>query len=305
MDKVRAIMDRYADRLTAKLGAGFLNLRTGESYCVNGDIAFPAASTFKVPLLIELFTQAVEGKLDLDETITIREQDKSIGSGVLAYFTPGSTLTLRTCATLMMIISDNTATDIIWRRLGLDRINRRIEAMGLKNTKCDLTCDALVRITYGIPLDIGYREAEAALGGETTLDERLYIDMAGPNDISSPDDMITMFSAIYRKEVATPAACEEMIRIMEQCQTNNRIPYYIPHSGPLAARIAHKTGSLSFVVNDSGIIMTKDNAFVLSLFLNGFDATQEEKDRNVNARLYEQTLAELARDVFMAVHEQA
>jgi len=302
---IERIFDSYSKKVTAKLGLGFMCLETGEELYLNGDDYFPAASTYKVPLLITLFEQAAMGNLSLDEMYTLKEEDYAVGGGVLCTLTPGVTMPLRDYATLMMIISDNTGTDVIYRRIGKENISMMLQQMKLKRTKCDLSCDHLVRITYSIPLDLGPREAQAKLFLEDSIvSEVLYRDFDGPNVTSSPKDMVTMFRLIYNHEVASPEACEEMISIMAECQTNTRIPYYLPKRGPNKARIAHKTGSLYAVCNDSGIVMTARRKYILSLFCNGFDATEEEKARYANEHFYDHLLAELSRDVFAAMHAE-
>lgn len=302
MSAVQRILDIYNQKVTAKLGIGYKNFDTGEELYLSGDQPFPAASTFKVPLLIALFDYAARGGLSLDEKYVLKEEDIAIGSGVLSALTPGVCLSLRDYATLMMIVSDNTATDVIYNRLGPDNISRVIERLGLKNTRCDISCDHLVRITYSIPLDKSPAEAASMFSIDNAVDDRLYVDMDGPNDVSSPRDMVTMFSHIYNREVASPDACDEMMSIMMRCQTNSRIPYYLPRRGPNKAKVAHKTGSLYAVANDSGIIMTATRRYVLSLFCNGFEASEAEKAQHMNSHLYDHLLAELSRDVFEAVH---
>ena len=203
----------------------------------------------------------------------------------------------------MMIVSDNTATDVVYNRLGPDNISGMIDRMNLKNTRCDISCDHLVRITYSIPLDVSAKEAASMFALDNVVSDRLYVDMGGPNDISSPRDMVTMFSLIYNREIVSTEACDEMMSIMTRCQTNTRIPYYLPRRGPDKARIAHKTGSLYAVANDSGVITTATRRYVLSLFCNGFHASDEEKTEHVNSHLYDHLLAELSRDVFQALHQ--
>ena len=138
MSALERVFQAYSQKVTAKLGIGFRDLDTGEELYVNGDEPFPAASTFKVPLLITLFDQVNRGVLSLDDMYTLRDDDKAIGSGVLSTLTSGVGLPLRDYATLMMIVSDNTATDVIYNLLGRDNISDMIERMNLKNTRCDI-----------------------------------------------------------------------------------------------------------------------------------------------------------------------
>lgn len=304
MSAVSEIIDRYAAKITGTLGVGFRDFDTGEEYYVNGDTVFPAASTFKVPILISLFEQAEKGNLSLDGLHALDKEDRAIGSGVLALLTPGIKLPLRDYATLMMVISDNTGTDVIYNTLGADTIRATIQSMGLKETRCDISCDALVRLTYGIPMDISSQEALRRIQEEGYLpDPALYENMAAPNDVSSPRDMITMFSLIYRRQIVSKTACDEMMAIMERCQTNSRIPCHLPDKGPLKAKIAHKTGSLFTVANDSGVISAAGRTYALSMFCFGYHATEEEKTQIRENNLYDTLLADLSRDIFYAIHQ--
>ena len=301
MSKIADIVKVYEAKTTGKLGVGFLDLDTGEEFYSNGDMVFPAASKFKIPLLIGLFDEVAKGNASLDELHTLKEEEWSIGSGVLSLLKPGVTMPLRDYALLMMILSDNTATDVVYRYLGIDRINQIIKKMGLKQTRCDYTCDHLVRLMYCVPLDISARAAIDMFNGVTPFDDRLYSDIDGPNIVSSPKDMVKMFAQIYRGEVASRQGCDEMIEMMAKCQTNSRIPFLLPKSGPMQPKIAHKTGTLSMVANDSGIIMAGGHNYILSIFCYGYEATEDEKEQYIKGPFFDILMAELSRDVFYAV----
>jgi len=303
MGKVEQIARAYAAKTTGKLGVGFLDLVTGEEFYINGDAVFPAASTFKVPLLVGLFDEVAKGNASLDEMHTLTEDEFATGGGVLSLLTPGVTLPLRDYALLMMIISDNTATDVIYRYLGRERIDAIIRKMGLTHTRCDISCDHLVRLTYSIPTDIGAREAIDMFNSGSPFDDRLYAHIDGPNDVSSPEDMVSIFSQIYHGQITSRECCAQMMNIMKQCQTNSRIPYYLPGRGPLRAEVAHKTGSLSMVANDSGVVMANGHDYILSLFCFGYEADEAEKAQYATAHFFDHLMAELSRDVFYAVHE--
>jgi len=298
---IEQIARSYEAKTTGKLGVGFLNLNTGEEFYINGDTVFPAASTFKLPLLIGLFDEVAKGNTSLDELHTLTKEECATGGGVLQLLTPEVTLPLRDYALLMMIISDNTATDVIYRYLGNDRIDNIIRKMGLGQTRCDISCDHLVRLTYGIPINISAQEAIIMFDDGSPFDDRLYANIDGPNDVSSPKDMVKMFSLIYNGDITSKECCEQMIDIMAKCQTNSRIPYYLPTRGPLKAKVAHKTGSLAMVANDSGIVMADGHNYVLSLFCYGYEADEEEKAQYPTGHFFDHLMAELSRDIFYAI----
>ena len=95
------------------LGVAIKHFKTGESADINGDELFPTASVFKVPVIVELYRQVDEGVINMDEEVTLLEKDKVPGSGVLRELSEGLTTSIRDLTELMMILSDNTATDIV------------------------------------------------------------------------------------------------------------------------------------------------------------------------------------------------
>ncbi len=302
MERVKQVLNAYAGKITGMLGVGFRDLDSGEEYYINGSNRFPSASVFKVPVLVELFAQVDAGVISLDTMYTLREEDIAPGSGALSVLTPGLSMSVRDYATLMMILSDNTGTDITYKLVGREKIRAGIDALGLENTRSDLNCRELILTLYGI--DLATSQAEVARifregGWAAPINEAMYKKLESPNDISSPRDMVKVFSMIWNREILSAEACEGMLGIMGNCQTNSRIPYYLPQAGKYAAGVMHKTGTLRHVANDCGIVTANGKAYALALFYNGFDAGEAERaDSHFGDRL----LAELSRDVFNAFH---
>jgi beta-lactamase class A len=117
------------------MGVAARNLGTGEELLVNADLRFPSASTIKTAVMVEAYHQAAEGKLPLDTPITLRDADKVGGSGVLNGFRDGATLRVADLIHLMIVVSDNTATNLLVNRLGTAAIDERLAAHGRANTK--------------------------------------------------------------------------------------------------------------------------------------------------------------------------
>ncbi|MCL2006784.1 MAG: class A beta-lactamase-related serine hydrolase [Treponema sp.] len=298
-EQVIKVMDQHAGMVKGKIGLGYKNFKTGDEYYINGDEPFPAASTFKVPVLIELFRQAKEGKLSITDTYTLKPEDIAPGSGILSFLTPGMSMSLKDHAMLMMIISDNTCTDALVRILGKDNIKAAIESMGLKNTRVDFNCREIIHSFANIPLDLSIDEVNKLFKEEKfEANYALFTDMTLPNDISSPKDMMTMFTMIYNGEVVSPDACRQMMDIMEKCQTNTRIPALLPMTGPKAVRAIHKTGTLQFVTNDCGIVITPQHTYGLMMYYNSFTGDKGDKTFVKNDAI----LAEISRDVYNALH---
>lgn len=291
IDNIRAIAEKYRDSVTGNLGVGFTDLKTGESFSLMGDDEFPSASTFKVYILAELFRQAQEGKFKMSDRHVLTDEVKSIGSGVLYNLQAGLSPTLQDYATLMMIISDNTATDFLFDFVGRDNIKKNVlEPLGLSKTKCDYPCKKLIAIYY---------EAE---GPETFSDnfEKSYRNTPGylcqtpENDSTSPNDMMKILKLVYEKKLFTPWVCDEMLNIMKQCQTNTRIPKFLPGN----VEVAHKTGTMDRVANDCGIVYSPKGDYILTLFYNGNTATEEEYNKNMHGIMSDALLADISRDIY-------
>src|SRR5215208_8092523 len=132
----RGHMERALDVIVAQAGGevalAAMNLTTGEEIARNGDRSMPTASVFKLPLLVEVFRQAEAGALDLDERVTLRAEDVVMGSGILRDFGPGLQPTLRDLAMMMVIVSDNSATNLLLDRVGGPRqVNATMRDLGL------------------------------------------------------------------------------------------------------------------------------------------------------------------------------
>ncbi|MCL2006581.1 MAG: class A beta-lactamase-related serine hydrolase [Treponema sp.] len=299
-EEIKEIMEKHKNSVTGKIGIGYKNFKTGDEYYVNGDDRFPSASKFKVPVLIELFNQDNLGKISLKTMYTLKEEDIAPGSGVLSNLTPGLSMSIRDYAVLMMAVSDNTATDIIYNMLGRDNIAATIEKLGLKNTKADMNCKVLLLTPLGVPLDTGWDEIRRIFEERDYKKDYSWItDMSIPNDISSPRDMITMFSSIYHKEIITPEACDQMLHIMEKCEGIRRIPHFLPRRGPNAVKVIHKTGTLEYINCDSGIIISDDHTYCLSIFYNGFTGDPTDKTRAFDNDMI---CAQVSGDIYKALH---
>jgi beta-lactamase class A len=302
LDQVKEVLDGHAGKVIGKIGIGFKNFKTGEEYFINGDDRFPTASVFKVTVLIELFNQASHGKITLNDMYVYRHEDISPGSGIMANLTPGLSICLKDLALLMMTESDNVAADVLYNIAGKENIASTIKSMGLKNTRSDMTCRELLFTPARIPANIDIDEGLKLFDAENYEKDYSFIsDMSLPNDISSPRDMMAIFSMIYNKEIIDPQSCQQMMDIMEKCNTNNRIPFLLPRFGERAVKVIHKTGTLEYICNDCGIVVTPEQTYGLVMLYNGF--TGDPKDKRA-ARRNDGILAEISRDIYNVLHEK-
>lgn len=288
-------MQTQAASVTGKLGVYFLDLATGASCTHNPDEIFPTASTFKVFLLAELFRQAKEGRFALTDRHTLTAEDKSYGSGMLRLFDDGASLTLRDLAMLMMKISDNTATDILFRLVGKDNLKRNvIDALALTKTKCDLDCAHLLAVCF--QRGVGAPPAKVR---PNLRNSAAYTGSLSENDETSPRNMATMLQRIYEGKWVDPDTCQQMLDIMKLCDGETRITKYLPKG----TVVAHKTGSVDRVANDVGIVYTPKGDYILAMYYNGNTADEEEYNSNQDRHISEAVLAGISGDVYRAYTE--
>jgi len=289
MEAIRAIAEKYDAQTTGTLGFAFTDLQTGESFFLNGDTELPAASAFKVYLLAEFLRQCESGKFDLMDRHELKAEFVSPGSGVLCDLLPGMNLTLLDYARLMMMLSDNTATDYLYHLTGGENIKQNvIGPYALTKTKCDYPCKLLIDT---------YFATEKRVGGERCwLNTEDYRCTTPTNDSTSPADMEKTLRLMYKGQLISPWVSEQMVDIMKRCHTNSRIPKHLPRG----VECAHKTGTMDRVANDVGVVYTEKGDYILCLFYNGNVATREEYDANVKGRFSDNLLAEISKEVYQA-----
>ncbi len=132
--KLQAGLREVEAGLDGVLGLALKDLKTGKTILINEREVFPQASSIKIAVLFEMFKQAEEGRLDLDEFLTVDETNKVAGSGRALSPRPAQSLTLsvRDTAVLMIVLSDNTATNLLIDKVGLEAVNRRMDTLGLR-----------------------------------------------------------------------------------------------------------------------------------------------------------------------------
>ena len=289
MEAIRAIAEKYDAQTTGTLGFAFTDLQTGESFFLNGDTELPTASTFKVYLLAEFLRQCEEGKFALTDRHELKAQFVSPGSGILDELQPGLNLTLLDYARLMMMLSDNTATDYLYHLTGGENIKQNvIGPYALTKTKCDYPCKQLIAAYF----DPAKKTGE----GRCWLNTKDYLCTAPLNDSTSPADMEKTLRLMYKGQLISPWVSEQMVDIMKRCHTNSRIPKHLPRG----VECAHKTGTMDRVANDVGVVYTEKGDYILCLFYNGNVATREEYDANVKGRFSDNLLAEISKEVYQA-----
>lgn len=236
------------------LGVTVKNLGSGESASINGDDLFPTASVFKIPVIVEFYRQFESGVVSLDEKITLMDGDKVPGSGILKELSEGLELTYHDLLELMMILSDNTATDLIVEKVGKERVNATLRKLGLEKTLVVADCRDILFDLVGLShlpdeektiASFNEKARSAPMGGTWSLSIE-------ENDVTTPNEMLRLLEMIVDGEATSRESCDAILETMGKCQTGiYRISKYLPRE---EITFAHKTGSLPGIRNDVGIV---------------------------------------------------
>ena len=223
------------------------NLQTGKVYNLRGDDSVRTASTIKLAIMVECFAEAGEGKLNLSEPIAITEDEKVSGSGILQELSAGDRLPIRDVVDLMIVLSDNTATNLILNRISGNAVNARMSQLGLPHTRVMRKIlgdgDKLKPTPSGIT-DEGAKPENKQWGiGRTT-----------------PHEMVTILEKLNRGELVSKAASEEMLTILKHQRDRNGIGRDMKE-----VEIASKSGALDHLRSDVGIIYSKQGPIAMAI----------------------------------------
>lgn len=259
------------------------NLKTHETVAISPDTPVQTASVIKLAILYEALEQVRSGKAHFDDKITLTKADQVQGSGVLLFFDAPLSLTLKDVLTMMMVMSDNSATNLVIDHLGLENIDARIAKLGLKDTY--LYKKVFTPAPAGVVMPVDQKKFGL---GKTTARE-----------------MAIVMTKIVRCELAEPGGrtqgddaklCEVALKMLHVQFYRSAIPRYLDGMpGGTSDSIANKTGSLDAVRNDVAAISTKNGMVIISAF------TFNNKDHSWGAEQEgELTLAKLARAIIQS-----
>ncbi|HEV2387986.1 MAG TPA: serine hydrolase [Candidatus Acidoferrales bacterium] len=283
-------IERIANGLHADWGIYIRSLDTGEEVAIDADKPMETMSVIKVPILVTAFRQIDAGKLSLGQPITLEASDKRFGTGVLRTLHDGLNLTLEDAITLMIIQSDNTATDMMYAKVGGPAtVTQTMRNMGFHTITSVRTSFEWFRafaassdLSYAniTPAELFERGNPPSRPGDSA---RFNAEGKAPFGLSSAREMGELLEKIARGEAASPASCQQMVRILRLQQMRTRIPKYIT-----GAAIGHKTGDWPpFVANDVGIIQSPEANFVIAIFDNHYQGSYDELEDAV-ARIAQQ-----------------
>ncbi len=274
---IRAVINGF------EAGIAIWHIESGEQIDINGTRPFPMASVFKIPILA---TAGRLNKISLDERITLTEADKSTGSGILRYLEPGVSPTFRDLLTLMIIISDNTATDMNVDLLGGPAvIENTMHELGLNDIYFKLNCKNLLKSLFPAEIrDLPIEEISAWADDHDVLRDSLAFALTPDNNISSANSMTKLLHMLYTGEIVQGTLKDELFDILLKQQLNQRLPRFLPSN----VAFAHKTGTIGGVCNDSGIIyIGENNHVIVTMFTTWDDAAVWNNPEARYSRVFE------------------
>lgn len=211
--------------MSGDVGVYLRNLVTGETRGYAADKPVVAASVIKIPVMIEAFRQARDGLLDLSETHRLADDERLPSCGTLKAMHTGIEMTLLDLTKLMIIVSDNAATNILIRRVGMENVNRTLRGLGC---------------------------------GQTTLRRLLFDGEASARGIENSitaGEMGLLLEKLYRGEVVSAEASAQMLDILKDQRLNGKLPFFLHTMG---VPVAHKTGEDDGITHDVGILYGKE-----------------------------------------------
>lgn len=234
-------------------GVFVMDLDNGDYFSFNGNTTFSAASMIKLPILVAFFQDVDAGKIKLDEMLAIQQADVAEGSGDMQYAGVGTQYSALETATYMIITSDNTATNMIIRRMGgIEVLNRRFQQWGMQQT----------------------------------MMRNLLPDLEGTNT-DSPKELVSLLALINDGKLVTMKSRDRIFDIMRRTETNTLLPSVVAPG----STVAHKTGDIGSLVGDVGIVdLPTGRRYAIAAVVKRphNDPRAQELIRQMSAVIYEQ-----------------
>ncbi len=295
-DHINDEISRLSKISDGVVGISAVHIESNRRVSLHGTDRFPMASSFKVPIAVQLLSRVDKGEVRLDQMVAVEPHDLHPGSGTLTglFNKPGVALSVRNLMELMLLISDNSATDIILRLAGgPEAVTAKMRSLGIAGISVNRPTVALISDWAGARLpperewtpDLWPKlyaavpdDEKKAAADRFNQDER---------DTAQPDAMAALLEKICERKLHKPETADLLLDIMRRCQTGDaRIKGMLP-PGTI---VEHKTGSIGGTVNDVGIVTLPGNAghVVLAAFIK----------QGSKPELSERTIAQIARAVY-------
>lgn len=280
------------------VGVNAVHIESGRAVSLRGAEAFPMASGFKLPVAVQILSMVDDGKLTLDQMVPLAPTDLHPGSGRLTdlFFHPGVSLSVANLLELAIVISDNTAADILLREAGgPSAVTAKMRTIGLPGIRVDRPTVLLISDWQGAknlpPEDQWNRQLWDKL--YNAVPERDHMrarraEQVDPRDTATPEDMTKLLLKVWKRDVLSAESSRVLLDMMDRCETGkSRIKGLLPQG----TDVAHKTGTLGGVANDIGFITLPGDAghVAISIFTK---ASNKPEDAS------EKAIAEIARTVY-------
>lgn len=264
-ERLTTLLSEKVGSVPAEVGLAVRGVDINLQVDLGSHVLFRSASIIKVPLLSALFWLSEQGKLDWQEILTLRDVDRTPGSGILRELHSGLGLTLHDLAVLMIVLSDNTATNMLLERVGVEPVQEFLHRLGFHHT-------TLQRKMYDF--------AAAEQGRENLCCAAEIADLLKwmvQGEIRATDGTL----------LVSQNGCEQMLGMMHEQFYRDQIPYLLPRK----AKVANKTGEISGHHHDAAVVWTQEGAYSLVVLTRGFE----------HRRTAAQFIAELSLTVYEAI----
>ncbi len=246
LQRLQSSIERTTTSVNATWGIYIKSLETNEEIAIGADRQMETMSVIKIPLMIEAFEQIKAGRFKLEDKYTLVKEDILPGTGIIQRLDPGAVLTVKDLITLMNIVSDNTATDVLYRMVGgPDAVNKRMTALGLKQTRAATNARAWFDVLRA-----------------STDQAQFHREGKHPFGLSTPREMGQLLEMMEKGTLVDKSSSDLMLRIMRGQVYRTRIPRFVT-----GFQIPHKTGDLlPYVGNDVGVLESRGKTTVISIF---------------------------------------
>lgn len=241
MEELRRKIEKFLESYTGRFGIIIIDQLTQDRLEINPLMVFPAASMIKIPIMHEIMGQAAAGIINLEDSLVVAKDVCVGGAGILCELRPGITMTIRELVTLMIILSDNTATNMLIDLIGMDAINHRAISLGLTSTV----------------LRRKMMDFDAA--------------RAGKENSTCPADLAILFEAIASNANVPQEYGTLMMDILKKQQVRDKLPFYLPEE----IIVAHKTGTLPGAEHDGGILFLPAGSYVVCILTADLEANYQ------------------------------
>jgi len=288
---------RAAKLAGGNVGVSAIHVESGRKIGLNPNERFPMASAYKVPIAVQLLTRVDRGEIGLDQMIELKASDLHPGGGTLTNLInkPGVVLSVLNLLELMLVISDNSATDVLLRLAGgPEAVTARMRAMGIRDMDINRPTINLIADFLGYPLppenewtlelfkklyEATTRESKKAAADKFEMDRR---------DTSTPEAMVILLEKIYRGDLLKRESGLLLLDVMQRCKTGEaRLKGILPPE----TVVPHKTGTMDGIINDVGIITLPDDAghVAIAVFVKSSEKGIAERER---------AMAHIARSIY-------